>query len=152
MTNKLRRLFPRLLATQYQVRSRKTKRYNCLAWAAGQDDCWWQSPPDGVWPDGVLDDGSVEAAVRLFEHFGFQRTGVATLEPGFTKVAIYGDAVGYTHAAQQLPDGRWTSKIGMLQDIDHNTLDNLFTFSPPALSNQLRSVRAERAPPVPPVR
>jgi hypothetical protein len=74
----------------------------------------------------VLADGSIESAARLFESLGFQRCADdAALEEGFTKVAIYGDADGYTHAARQLPDGRWTSKIGKLQDIEHDTLASL---------------------------
>ena len=38
------------------------------------------------------------------------------------KVAIYGDAEGYTHTSRQLPDGKWTGKIGKLQDIEHDSL------------------------------
>jgi len=29
----------------------------------------------------------------------------------------------YTHAARQLPDGKWTSKLGQLEDITHGTTD-----------------------------
>src|SRR5262249_41911512 len=77
-------------------------------------------------PDGVLDDGSVEAAIALYEHHGYRKTANAAPEAGVEKVAIYGDDQGYTHAARQLPDGRWTSKLGKLQDVEHDTLDNLF--------------------------
>lgn len=38
---------------------------------------------------------------------------------------IYSDGMEYTHAARQLEDGRWTSKIGAHQDLEHITLDCL---------------------------
>jgi hypothetical protein len=126
MTKKLRRLVPRLFGNQYRISSAKTKRYNCIAWAAGKTKRWWEAPPNGYWPASVLADGSVESAVQLFEFLGYQRcANDASLDEGFTKVAVFGDADGYTHAARQLPDGRWSSKIGKLQDIEHDTLDGL---------------------------
>ena len=48
-----------------------------------------------------------------------------TLESGFEKVALYGSGFMYTHAARQLPDGRWTSKLGQKEDITHNTPDDV---------------------------
>jgi len=41
------------------------------------------------------------------------------------KVALYGSFLFYTHAARQLPDGRWTSKLGRLEDIEHDTPDDV---------------------------
>jgi hypothetical protein len=125
VTKKLRQLFPQLFGGQYQLASGRTKRYNCLAWAAGHNDAWWEAPPNGVWPPGVLDDGTVEAAIQLFENLGYTRTDNSSLEVGVDKVAIYGDKDGYTHAARQLPNGKWASKIGKLQDIEHDSLDAL---------------------------
>lgn len=41
-------------------------------------------------------------------------------EPNVEKVAIYIDQFGIpTHVALQLPDGRWTSKLGDWDDITH---------------------------------
>jgi hypothetical protein len=126
VTKKLRRAFPRLFGGEYQVRSRKTRRYNCLAWAAVRDDVWWEPSPDGVWPPGVPEDGTVAAAICLFESLGFRPTEDAAWQPGIQKVAIYGDERGYyTHAARQLPGGRRTSKLGKGQDIEHDTLASL---------------------------
>jgi hypothetical protein len=36
-------------------------------------------------------------------------------------VALYGNDLLYTHAARQLPGGRWTSKLGKAEDIQHDT-------------------------------
>ncbi|HVS40257.1 MAG TPA: hypothetical protein VMS17_32160 [Gemmataceae bacterium] len=127
MTKKLRRLFPKLFGDRYVVTSGRTRRYNCIAWALGRTDAWMQAPPDGLWPENVLDDGSVQAAAALFESLGFTPThiGDVQLKNGIEKLAIYGDADGYTHVARQLTNGRWTSKVGELQDIEHESPDDL---------------------------
>jgi hypothetical protein len=126
VTKKLRRIFPRLFGGQYQVKSHKTRRYNCIAWAAEHNDDWWEASVDGVWPEGILDDGTVAAAICLFESLGYTQTDDSTWEPGFKKVAIYkSEGAYYTHAARQLPGGRWTSKLGKGQDIEHDTLASL---------------------------
>ena len=42
---------------------------------------------------------------------------------GVRKVVLYADGNEWTHAARQLPSGRWTSKLGDYEDIEHDTLD-----------------------------
>jgi hypothetical protein len=45
-------------------------------------------------------------------------------EPGFEKVALFADASGMPqHAARQLATGRWTSKLGRMEDIEHALRD-----------------------------
>jgi hypothetical protein len=45
-------------------------------------------------------------------------------EPRFEKIALFASAEGRpTHAARQLPDGRWTSKLGRMEDIAHSLHD-----------------------------
>jgi hypothetical protein len=52
---------------------------------------------------------------------GFEPCDSGEVEEGFEKVAIYTDAGGEpTHAARQLANGRWTSKLGYLEDIEHD--------------------------------
>ena len=51
---------------------------------------------------------------------------IATLEDGFEKVAVYHNDEGYTHAALQLADGKWTSKLGDYEDIRHESFDALY--------------------------
>jgi len=46
------------------------------------------------------------------------------MEVGFEKVALFADAQGLPlHAARQLSDGRWTSKLGEQEDIEHALRD-----------------------------
>ena len=47
------------------------------------------------------------------------------LEPGYEKVAIYAMDGEPTHAARQLQNGWWTSKLGKYEDIDHDSLEEL---------------------------
>ena len=49
----------------------------------------------------------------------------SSLEAGYEKIAIYVKDGIPTHAARQLGDGRWTSKLGKYEDIEHDSLDAL---------------------------
>jgi hypothetical protein len=44
---------------------------------------------------------------------------------GFEKIAIYVLDEKPQHAARQLPNGKWTSKLGQYEDIEHNALEGL---------------------------
>jgi hypothetical protein len=51
---------------------------------------------------------------------GFSPCEDAGLEVGFEKIALYATSDGEpTHAARQLRNGKWTSKLGRWQDIEH---------------------------------
>jgi hypothetical protein len=125
VTKELRRLFPKLIEGEYQVTGDRTREYNCIAWAAGVTDAWWGASEDGVWPEGIPTDGTITSVIRLYEALGYKTCADASLESGYEKIAIYGDVMGYTHAARQLPSGRWTSKLGGLEDIEHASPDTL---------------------------
>ena len=75
------------------------------------------------WPDGILRDDTVTAWIQLFELHGYQECDTGELEPRAEKIAIYVDAGGEAqHVAKQLPSGAWSSKLGKLEDIEHQTL------------------------------
>jgi hypothetical protein len=64
---------------------------------------------------------SFQAAYALF---GYGICESEQVEPGFEKVALFADPQGSpTHAARQLPSGRWTSKLGAMEDIEHDLHD-----------------------------
>lgn len=94
--------------------------YNCVAWAADDTTrCWW---PDArhYWPPGLPKEDTLDAMERGFELLGYTRCAEANFEPGFEKVAFFADADGRPkHAARQLPNGMWTSKLGGWEDIEH---------------------------------
>ena len=72
------------------------------------------------WPQGSPLEETLAAFVRAFATLGFIPCNDDTLEPGFEKIAIYVNSQGKpTHAARQLHNGRWSSKLGNEVDIEH---------------------------------
>ena len=111
------------MVSEYTVTSDATVDYNCVAWAAESADAWWWPNDQYYWPEGIARRETLEAFQQLFESRGYQACDSAVLESGFEKVAIYTNAAGVpTHASRQLPDGRWTSKMGSEEDITHESL------------------------------
>jgi hypothetical protein len=58
----------------------------------------------------------------VFRRHGYITTDNRDCEKGFEKVAIYADDEGAQHVARQLQDGKWTSKLGDLSDVEHADL------------------------------
>jgi len=124
--NPLDLLFPDLQRNGYQITSPRDREYNCIAWAAGDTTRWWWPDPaeEGYWPAAAPVQETLVAFVAAFATLGFGRTDSETLEPGVEKVALFAkDGVKPTHAARQLPSGRWTSKMGRSEDIEHDLRD-----------------------------
>jgi hypothetical protein len=114
--------FPELISSKFEVTSPKTAEYNCIAWAAGEDDRWWWPDRMGqkYWPKGVRRVVTMEAFVAAYETLGFRKCDDQSLEAGYEKLAIFLSDAGHpTHAARQLPSGLWTSKMGRSFDISH---------------------------------
>jgi len=94
--------------------------YNCIAWSAGDTKNWWQ--PGICWPVKMTtDDFGMGALEQAFLGLGYRECPEGHLEPGIEKVALYGSSFMYTHAARQLPTGKWTSTLGKAEDIEHDT-------------------------------
>jgi hypothetical protein len=118
--------FPHLRIDRYSVTSPETPDYNCIAWAVHDTERWWWPSPYSYWPDQAPEEATLEAFVRAFQILGFEPCDDDALEEGIEKVAIYTDSQGVpTHGARQLPNGRWTSKLGELQDIEHTSPHDL---------------------------
>jgi hypothetical protein len=120
--------FPKLRSAGYVITSLDEPHYNCIAWAAGDDTRWWE--PVNVkgyyWPEGLAWNTYLDTWIELFRRQGYERTDAAIAEEGFEKIAIFGgDEEEGTHVAKQLPDGTWTSKLGKMEDIEHNELGPL---------------------------
>lgn len=118
--------FPLLDETNHRPTSPITPDYNCIAWAAEEDDRWWWPGPVEVtyWPDGVPRAPTQEAFILAFQSLGYSVCGSGAVENGFDKVVLYLDCNNLpTHMARQLPDGTWTSKLGQSIDINHFTVD-----------------------------
>ena len=122
------RVFAKLSTDGYTRTSDATPDYNCIAWAAGDNTQWWE--PDtsnlGYWPPGVERKRTVRAYRAAFAAIGYAPCRMPDLESGYEKIAIYvsNNPKIPQHAARQLPNGKWTSKLGFGDDIEH-TLDSL---------------------------
>lgn len=115
--------FPKLRDGGYTITSPATVDYNCVAWAASDIEAWWWPDPldIGYWPAGVRRAETLKAFMEAFATLGFTPCDSAEYEEGFEKVAIYVNTNSTPkHAARQLSSGLWTSKLGKLQDIEHD--------------------------------
>ncbi|MDJ0577299.1 MAG: hypothetical protein QNJ65_19335 [Xenococcaceae cyanobacterium MO_234.B1] len=123
--------YPNLVATGYKVTSQDTIDYNCVAWAADEDDEWWW--PDAqeqyYWPIDVPREETLDGFIKAFQTIGYavDNNLNSDLEAGFQKIAIYTTKSDGkpTHVARQLKNGNWTSKLGQYEDIEHKKLEGL---------------------------
>lgn len=115
---------PKLTTNNHNITSPEDSTYNCIAWAAGDTTRWWSHIPGYYWP--VSRDSAVDSLVEVFEHLGYrQNNGSVEPETDFDKVALFSKDGDWTHAARQLPNGWWTSKCGVFEDLEHETLETL---------------------------
>lgn len=141
-----RRELPNLDDSVCDITSPCDTTYNCIAYAADDPGRWWWPDVDGFWPEGARRDATMEAFVDAFAQLGYIECSDGVLEADHEKVALYaflsarGDLTP-THAAKQLSDGRWTSKLGTLEDIAHRSVDDV---SGPAYGNAVRYLKRPR--------
>lgn len=124
--------FPNLTEDNCEITSKAKRGYNCIAWAAGDDQrAWWPVlGPEAYWPPGVPIEVTFDAFIQAYGTLGYEVTDNNKLEPGLEKIAIFGrlnpeGLLEPTHAALQLASGEWTSKLGKLEDIRHVALDGV---------------------------
>jgi hypothetical protein len=86
-------------------------------WVPGGD------PRSTRWPPNAPRSLDLSALLTSFESLGFIRCKGTEIEPEVERIALFVDLDGdVIHAARQLPDGRWTSKLGEWEDIEHDDL------------------------------
>ena len=114
--------YPNLALTEYTVTSPKSQEYNCFAWVVGDQSRWWQPTPEDefYWVPGVPMEETLSAYIQAYQTLGYATCDNAILEVGYKKIALYVNDQGVpTHAAKQLLTGKWSSKLGWLEDIEH---------------------------------
>jgi len=117
---------PELAEVGYKITSEENISYNCIAWAAGDNTQWWEcyehgpvNSPGYYWPPGAKFGDSTEALVSAYETLGYWVCQNSDFEQGYEKVALYALDGEWKHAARQLPEGSWTSKLGEWEDVRH---------------------------------
>ena len=127
MVSHLEVVFPGLVGQEFRITSPTDGSYNCIAWAAGDTTSWWWPHSDerkSHWPAEAPRERTLDAFRLAFVTLGYLSCDVEEWEEGYEKVALYVDERGLpTHAARQLPTGRWTSKLGQSEDIEHSLHD-----------------------------
>jgi len=116
--------FPGLAHARWRVTSPTDGTYTCVSWAARDPERLWSADgwPDGLfyWPESAPREDTLAGWAGAFATLGYVECGSPAYERGAEKVAIYADGEGKPiHAARQLPGGLWTSKIGTMEDIEH---------------------------------
>jgi hypothetical protein len=141
---------PKLIPANYECTSEEDDGYNCIAWAYGIKTAkmWPNRSPEYIWPPGIRNDETVDAFVELFSLRGYEPCDDASLEPGFEKVAIFAAGIppnlGPKHAAIQLENGHWSSKLGDFEDIEHFELESVECW---AYGTVVRVMRRQRDAP-----
>jgi len=127
MVSPLEVVFPGLVGSGYQVTSPRDSDYNCIAWVAGDTHTWWWPGRDvgrEYWPAGVPRERTRDAFVAAFASLGYTVCEGEDPESGYEKIALFADGDARpTHAARQLSGGRWSSKLGKAEDIEHALRD-----------------------------
>jgi hypothetical protein len=127
MVNPLEQAFPALAKGVYRITSPSDKHFNCIAWAAGDTENWWWPVPDAkevFWPSGAARAETLPAFQDAFASLGYVTCDGEEPELGFEKIALFANDQGVPlHVARQVPSGRWTSKLGELDDIEHSLHD-----------------------------
>jgi hypothetical protein len=129
MVNELEAIFPGLFGVNYRLSSPPDRKYNCIAWAAGDTRrWWWPDPPPAderyYWPPDVGNEETLESFMAVFATLGYVPCHGEAAESGWERIALYATGDGVPrHAARQLADGRWSSKLGRKEDIEHGLHD-----------------------------
>ncbi len=99
--------------------SKQTWEYNCVMWSLNRDDEWrdFFYSDDGY----VNPDQSINPYVAYFQENGFETCENSSLEVGALKICIFSKNGIFSHVSRQLQDGRWASKMGNYEDIEHLT-------------------------------
>lgn len=116
--------FPNLSTDQdFQVTSPIDQRYNCIAWAYGISHLrmWPNQAPAFFWPQNIPNTATINSFIALFSSIGYIVCANGVHEADYTKIVIFTDSNGVpTHAARQLIGNKWTSKLGLYEDIQHS--------------------------------
>ncbi|MBI5685970.1 MAG: hypothetical protein HZC54_12935 [Verrucomicrobia bacterium] len=113
--------FPGLASTDHAITSPVDAKYNCIAWAAGDDSRWWEPDPMGIcyWPPSAARQYTLDAYQQAFESRGYRKPDDEASEQGLDKVAIYAKGTEPKHACRQIDTSMWTSKLGRGVDMRH---------------------------------
>lgn len=117
--------FPKLASEGFEIVGEPITEYNCIAYAAGHTSDWWW--PDGInyWPPWATLTERIESLIEVFAGLGYEQCDDSRSETPYQKVALYEAQGEMKHAAVQMPNGRWRSKMGQGPVIEHRSPESL---------------------------
>lgn len=117
--------FPKLKNEDYNIVGDFSQQYNCIAYAAGDTSRRWDSQENYYWPDYATRTSSIESLKQVFFGIGYEQCNDNKIENGYKKIALYELKGCWTHAAIQMTNGYWRSKLGDGPIIEHKTPQSL---------------------------
>jgi hypothetical protein len=102
--------FPNINSSNTVVVNERVPTYNCIAWSLGIGGWKWPQPDN------------IQGFIDLFYIWGFVKCDNGELEPGIEKICLYCYHDEPKHAARQLTNGLWSSKLGSEELIVHDGL------------------------------
>ena len=117
--------------TLFSLKKKPSIAYNCIALTLGiYNFCVWPTYSGIVtnpnnnqrvfWPKELPLDDSLENFIKMYNMFDYvECNNDLYYEDGYTKIAIYAINNVVTHAALQLTENKWASKIGYSFGITH---------------------------------
>lgn len=114
--------FPALSHLNHRVTSEQSRLYNCIAYAFGDESRRWEPDPfdQYYWPPGAPREPTVDAAKAVIALNGYKPSSNRLAEKNVHKIALYAKGDIATHLAKQLLKGKWSSKLGDAEDIEHS--------------------------------
>lgn len=118
-SKQLEDFFPALKSSKYKIVSTPTDEYNCHAFAMNVTDLRWDPLSSEYWPPNIPRIPTLDTFKQAYQTVGFVDCADESLEPGVTKIAIYGKSTWVEHTARQVSADTWISKLGPWFDIEH---------------------------------
>jgi len=114
----IEKVFPNLRISGYSITSPATPEYNCIAWAAGEAESWWEPDPLSLyyWPSNTPRQYTAEAYIKAYEKIGYTVCNNSAYEEDFEKIKPERDRLNTIF----LLTGDELSFITTLEQIAHN--------------------------------
>lgn len=116
-------LFPNSFTEPFIETSPEDLNYNCVAWAVGDVNRWWEPDPDcetTYWPTNVPQELTIHALKLAYQTLNFKECNTGSFEQGIHKIAIFStDKIYYSHVCKQIDTLYWSSKLGRGMDVKH---------------------------------
>ena len=118
---RIRRMFP---GDTVQITSAADFAYNCVAYAAGDLEHFWDDR-GGFWPPGTERGSTLGHLATALCLMGFEDCPIDEgVEDEYEKVALFAEENGdWLHACKQLTEGKWSSKWSYFEDFSHTLAD-----------------------------